>query len=244
MSGCATPPKPLSIELSSQIKRVAVVSTVGDTFTRKYTGITVFGNEMEGKDISDWGIDQKYEEQIGAEITKGRSISVVKSVSSKSEFAHLNDSKGFWSGSAGPNWDAVETAVKARCSAESLDALFVLAKSTTPDFLAGTNQSFGGAGIYVRRTPIGSNTSVMHLISNLALLDCRTGKVLEVRVVATNQTGAIFRSVPLLPLPMDVARMPIADWTDEVRETLRIDLVNLPTQAWTVTINSMIAPGQ
>jgi hypothetical protein len=248
-AGCATPPQPISGEQSSQIKRVAVISMVGDVFTRQYVGLTVFGNEREEKDITNWGLDQQYEAQIGAEVAKGRSLLVVKAPYPASDFAHVNDLNGPWSAPAfwGPNWTTIEAATRTYCSANSLDALFVLAKGKTGDFLSGTNQVFGSAGIYVRGTPFGNGASVLYLISHLALLDCKTGKTLAVRQVAQNQTdapGAIVRSSPLMSIPTEISRTPIPQWSEQMQEKVRADLVNLPLQTWTPTINSMLAPGK
>lgn len=49
LGGCVTTPQPLPVEVVAQINRVGVVADVGTVFFRKYTGITVFGNEYEEK---------------------------------------------------------------------------------------------------------------------------------------------------------------------------------------------------
>ncbi len=242
VAGCATAPMPLSQETASRIHKIGVISFTAKTFTRQYTGLTVFGNEKEDKDISDWKVDEQYETQIAYEAEKTLGLSVVKAPYSSDEFSHVNDLNGPWEAPAywGPNWDAIANATKTYCSANSLDAILVLAKSMTYDFLAGTNQYFGGAGIYVRGP--GNGVSVLHLISKLALLDCTTTKPIAIRTVASNQNdmpGAIVQSAPLSPLPSEISRRPISEWTEEQKQHLQAELVALPTQTWGATLKSM-----
>ena len=240
--GCATPPAPIAHETAVRIHRVAVVSLTAKVFTRQYTGVTVFGNEKEELDISGWNIDAQYESQLAAELAKLPGITVVKVPYPEAEFSHVNDLNGPWDAPAfwGPNWVAIEGATRNYCAAHSLDGVIVLAKTKTGDFLAGTNQFFGGAGIYVRGP--GSRVSVMHLISKIALLDCTTAKPIAVRTLANNQSdlpGAIVRSAPMLALPEDISRRPISQWSEQQRQQLQSDLATLPASAWGVTLRSM-----
>lgn len=242
VAGCATSPVTITQETASRIHRVGVVSFAAKTFTRQYTGLTVFGNEKESKDISDWNVDKEYEAQIANETQRTLGLSVVIAPYSADEFSHVNDLNGPWEAPAywGPNWDAIANATKTYCSTNSLDAVFVLAKSMTGDFLAGTNQYFGGTGIYVRGP--GDGVSVIHLIAKLALLDCNTAKPIAIRIVASNQgdmPGAIVRSAPLASLPPEISRKPIPEWTEAQKQRLQAELVALPAQAWAATLNSM-----
>jgi len=45
LNACASAPEVAPVTAVKHIKRLAVVSTVGSTFTRTYVGATVFGNE-------------------------------------------------------------------------------------------------------------------------------------------------------------------------------------------------------
>jgi hypothetical protein len=247
MVGCATAPVPIAHEAASRIHRIAVVSSTANVFTRQYTGLTVFGNEKEEIDISDWKIDQQYEEQLAAELGKLPGLTVVKAPYSQAEFFHVNDLNGPWDAPAfwGPNWGAIEVATRNYCSANTLDAILVVAKAKTGDFLGGSNQFFGGAGIYVRGP--GSRMSVMHLISKIALLDCTTAKPLVVRTVAINQNdrpGAIVRSAPLLSLPEEISRSPISQWSDVQKQRIQAGLTALPIRAWTITLRTMLPKGE
>lgn len=243
MCACTTAPVPVSREAANRIHRVAVISTTANVFTRQYTGLTVFGNEKEEIDISDWKIDTKYEEQLAIELEKLPELTVVRAPYSQAEFSPVNslngpwDAPGFW----GPNWGAIETATRNYCLANALDAILIVAKAKTNDFLGGTNQSFGGTGVYVRGP--GGKVSIMHLISKIALLDCTTAKPLAIRTVSTNQNdlpGFIVHYSPMQNLPEEISRVPIAQWSNEQRQRVRADLTALPIRAWATTLRSML----
>ncbi len=244
MAGCATAPAPIAPEAANRIHRVAVISSTAKLFTRQYVGLTVFGNEREEIDISDWKIDQQYEGQLAAELEKLPGLTVVKAPYSVEAFFHVNDLNGPWDAPAfwGPNWEAIGPATRSYCSENKLDALLVVAKAKTSDFLGGTNQVIGGTGIYVRGP--GNQISVMHLISSVALLDCTNAKPLAIRTVATNQQalpGAIVRSAPPVNLPVNLSRTPIPQWSPEQRQHIKSELSTLPTSTWGTTLRSMFA---
>jgi hypothetical protein len=220
-----------------------VISFTAKKFTRQYTGLMVFGNEKEEIDIADWKIDEQYEEQLAAELGKLPGLTVIKAPYSPAEFAHVNDLNGPWEAPAfwGPNWSAIETATRSYCSTNALDAILVVAKSKTGDFLGGSNQSFGGTGIYVRGP--GGGVSVMHLISKIALLDCSTGKPLAIRNVGMSQSGlpgAIIRSAPVMSIPEEISRSPISQWSSEQKQRVQAELTALPIRAWFITLRSML----
>lgn len=243
LAGCATQQTRISDDVASKINRVAVISMTAKTFTRQYTGLTVFGNEKEEIDISDWKIDAQYEEQIREQLKKGYGFDAVAAPYSEADFSHVNDLNGPWDAPAfwGPNWDAIEAATKSYCASNSLDAVFVLARTKTSDIIAGTNQFFGGAGIY-SRGPMGK-TAVLHLISKMALLDCATAKPLAVRHLANKQDGlrgTITRSSPLSPVNFEESRHPMQQWSTEHKQRIRSALLDLPRSAMVETLRSML----
>lgn len=242
LAGCATSHEPIARETSQRIKRLAVVSVTAKVFTRQYTGVTLFGNEREQKDISTWKVDEKYEEQIGTEIERIRGINPIKAAYQAADFLPVNTMPGIFisSMSTGANWGAVENATKAYCAKHGLDAVLLVAQTSVHDFFTESNQLFGGAGFYVRGHI--RPTSVLHLMSKLALLDCVTGSPLTVRTLASNQhTGYrdVMLSTPYMQVSDSVSRMPLSAWTPEVQEKIRADLIRLPAQSWGETIQSI-----
>ena len=63
-AGCAQTP-PVQREELTQFKRIGAVSVIGDTLTRQYLGLTVFGNESDERNVSEWDLDRVYAGQIG-----------------------------------------------------------------------------------------------------------------------------------------------------------------------------------
>jgi len=239
--GCATRPTPIDRDTAMRIHRVSVISLTAKEFTRQYTGLTIFGNEKDKLDISDWIVDEQYEAQLAAELEKFPGITVVKAPYSVVEFSHVNNFNILRWRRLSPNWNAIEDATKNYCSRNSLDGVLVLASRTSNDFLAQTNQFLAGVGIYATHR-LQRRVSVMHLISEMALFDCRTAKPIAVRILANNQTGlpdAIVNSAPILIISQDISRRPIAQWSEEQMQQVHTQLLALPGNAWSSTLKSI-----
>lgn len=234
LGGCAALDSPINPEAASRIKRAAVVSMTAREFAKQYVGITVFGNTRESIDSSSWEIDKKYEKDVASILNNEFGITVINATYSDSDFAHVNDLTGPWDAPAywGPNWDAIETAAKNYCSANSLDALLVLAKGNTEDFIGRTNQYLRGAGIYSR-----GNISTMHLVSKMALIDCTTGKPIALRSLRRDQED--WRSIPRLDFPKEISSIPIKQWSSQNLQEVQRSLASLPSSAWLPSIASM-----
>lgn len=87
-----------------------------------------------------------------------------------------------------------------------------------------------------------SRHGVLHITAQLALLDCRTGRPLAARLL---QNGALEAKVlynkvspPLMRLPDNWPRY--GEWTPEIYEQVRAELVRLPQRAWGDTLDFML----
>jgi len=240
LSGCMTAPKPIDAALAAKIKRTDVISVAGGEFNRRYTGLTVFNNDEETINVPDWGLDKAYEAQLAEVIKAGRDIAVVQAPYKRELFAKANELNGGWEG--GYAWKDIESAVQAHCAANSLDALFVLTRRWSGDFLAGTNQSFNGVGMYARGG-LGATRTYLHVVATLALLDCQTGKPIETRQVARRQEGLpgeISSSIPYRQIAFNKSQMPISTWTESELDDMRKALLVLPGFTWATTVNSIL----
>lgn len=238
LTGCASTSKTMAPEAAAGIKRVAVVSVTADEFTRQYVGFTVFGNEFEKKSIASWSIDKAYEDQIGAAAEKVFGATVVKAAYPLADFARVNELKGPWDAPAywGPNWALIEAPTRDLCAANKLDGVLVAARQKEGDTFGGTNQFVSGAGIYTRR-----GISVLHLLSSVSLLDCKTGQILASQRLYQDRPDAKYRDrLVSVPLPTEVSRTPIPQWTPEIENRIRQELVELPKAAWGATLRSML----
>jgi hypothetical protein len=90
----------LSTEDASQLKRVAVVSVLGDTLRARQVGLTVFGNKSFDAPIPDWGLDADVralmqERIIASARIKGVVEPLVVSTSDKKAILVLARESGF-----------------------------------------------------------------------------------------------------------------------------------------------------
>ena len=121
----------MTTEKIAAIRRVAVMSAVGDKFTVRKSRMTVFANDEKEFPIDAWGIDQFV-------VTKVRSVLAgrfaVRPVAyDKSAFLQAR------------NEDAIAAGVRAQAKAADIDAYIVVTRAATQ--FGNTNQSLQGLGI-------------------------------------------------------------------------------------------------
>src|SRR5258708_1512776 len=136
-------------------------------------------------------------------------------------FARGNDLSGplvkLWD----PHWADIEQPARAYCSAKSLDALLVVAKSYQTEFF--------GTGRYLRAVGGVVNSSerfpMLHVFATVGLIDCSTGKLL-----AERSLGGVVKlpDRPVALVPADVARTPISNWSPELETQIRQALIDIP----------------
>lgn len=237
LSGCASAPPTVAPEAAARFKRLAVVSVTGGEFIRQYVGVTQFGNEREKKSIAAWNLDKAYEAQIGAAAQKVWGARVVPVDVPVADFAGVNDIRGpvdipsYW----GPHWDAIEAPVRALCTARQLDAVLVAARQKSVDVFGDTNRYLYGAGIHTTR----GGASVLHLVSTLSLVDCKSGKTLARQELTSNASAEGRDRLVSASLPTELSRTPIPEWTPEIESQVRQQLAELPRDAWVSTLRSM-----
>jgi len=217
LSGCAT--TRVAPETVSRLKRVGIVSVAAHEFHRRYTGLTVFGNEREKEDIASWKVDDEYEKQMQAALSKLGLFEAVVVQYDRAEFYPVYNINGPWDAPAfRKEWVNIEEQAKAFAQKHSLDAIVMVIWHDYDDFLSGTNQRLRGAGLYARG--MGGNTfvSVIHLLSSLGVIDGQTGKP-----IAT--LGLLFTK----EVPPELAR---AALTTSDQADLRTRLIDLPKEGW------------
>ena len=241
LSACATQEITISSEIAKRLNRVGIVSVTANTFTRQHVGFTVFGNEFEQKQLTDWDMNSQYESQLAKAVESVLGAKAVRATYAAADFSRVNELNGPWNAPAfwGPNWTAIEGATRTFCAANDLDAVVVAGRFKTSDIFGGSNQSVEGLGIYS-----GRGGDLLHLLTVLGLIDCKTAKPLASRLVFRSRPGAEEKArkfFPAIELPSEVTRMKMSEWTPGTEEKLKQLVVSLPGPAWAETLK-LIAP--
>ena len=204
--GCATTQIRITPDTLSKIKKVGVVSLTAQDFYRQYTGLTVLGNDEEKRDISAWKVDDEYEVQMQSALSNLALFEPVRIPYQRADFNSVYDINGPWDAPAfrTPKWGAVEERLRSFASANSLDAVILVIRRESTDFLAGTNQYFRGADFYARGIGSMTSVSVLHLLATVAFIDGKTGKPIAMRILSRTyegRPGSIVRGAPMIKVP-------------------------------------------
>ena len=129
LCGCA--PTTVAPEQMHAIRRVAVISAIGDKFTVKKIGITVFGNDEKDFAIDAWGIDAFVVNKVRSVLAgrfEVRPVAYQPSALAKDATA-VN----------------IVESVRAQSAPADIDAYVVVTKDSSP--FGTSNQSLSGLGI-------------------------------------------------------------------------------------------------
>lgn len=221
MAGCATAPEHVSAEAGKRIRKVGIVSLIGDEFTRSYVGMTVFGNEYHRRDIVEWGLDREYETQLANAVRELPAMTAVTANIDRPAFAKLDIR------SNPPAWEGIEQAVTQHCAANGLDGILVLAK------VGGR-----GVGVSVSRQ---HSFRALHVSAQLALYDCSTGKVAASNwLVAGPPKGAFGNKVQIPSLELPESWPVDGEWQAGTYEEAHAQLIMLPRPAWGYTLRQLL----
>lgn len=238
LSACVSPQR-IPAEKASQFKRIGVLSLVADRFSRQYVAVTVFGNQREQQPILEWAVDEAYETQIAAAASKVFDASSVSARDWSSRFEEVHKLNGPWDAPVfwGPNWTVIEPVVHQYCVDNGTDALIIAARKKSDDFIGQTNQTLDGAGIYARK-----KLSMLHVLAEVAMFDCSTGKVIASRLLASADSPSVYKmhsSMPVEPIDRLVSNASMQTWSDEQRANVRSRLIHLPKDSWEMTLKQM-----
>ncbi len=239
LAACGTTQR-LPADAAGPSKRIGVVSQVGDSLNKQFIGVTVFGNTRDLQDISTWKLDALYEEQLADAVKTAFKAETVLLSDVRAEFAGVNSLTGPWSAPAfwGPNFEVIADITKRICQAKGLDAILVVAKWTSQDFLGGTNQVLEGVGIHSRR-----GIATAHVLAKLGYMDCRSGKAMaESRLLkaAAPTGGAFSKRAVAAPIDAEFGANPYTTWTRADKARIWEVFGSLPSTAWLPTLQEML----
>jgi len=218
LTGCMaaqTVPK----EISSTLERVGVITLGADELDQIYIGPTVFSNERELHDISEWKLDGEYENQLRVGLESLRLFEVIALDYRREAFLGVYDVNGPWDAPAfrKPKWSAIEKQLKDLASRESLDAVVML---LTDKFCY---QEMCRRGIEVTtQKPLGMKAiSWVGFGSFIVFIDGNTGKP-----IVTTRFGLHEN------IENDLSRTKLGNYSDEQLNKLKGILVNGPKDNW------------
>jgi hypothetical protein len=247
LGGCATPQAPVSPGVAKRLHRIGIVSITAQTFVRRYSD-AVLKRPSDGEEvgISSWQLDEQYEIQIAAELRKSTNITPILLSRERSDFMRVNQdhARGFGTiakirRGAG-NWIAIKEPVEKYCATNSLDGVVIVAERMTNRYPDAAYQPFLGAGTYAGVPD--SGVSVIHLIAQVALMDCANSSPLAIRWVATDRNEWVSPPVqflPILPISAAAAGTSMLDWSAEQIEAVRGKLLNIAIPSWGPTLKSI-----
>ena len=156
------------------IKRVGIISAIGDQFEIRKIGVMVFGNELASVPIQ-WGIDDLVTAKARALLSRRFEVRPVSY--QRSAFASLSDSE-----------HALSDALRASASAQGVDAYVVITRSLNK--FGTTNQYVAGLGI-VSGGPLNSDIFA-HATYTVTVMDAR--EFARISYAAASLPGTSFLS--------------------------------------------------
>jgi hypothetical protein len=210
------------------IKRFGVVSVVADTFTRSYIGFSAFTNKLDEIDVTSWGIDAAYAEQLGNVAAGLLGAQYVAVPYSPDDFSKISQTTRW----GAPDWSSIEASVRTYCAAKQLDALLVISKdrglmpSTTIARVPMGIQG-GGYGGYLK------------LSVAINIYDCTTGRMQQTELLRVAPPGQVVW-VPQVEISRDLMTHPLAEMDDKTRDEIKSKLLNLPGAGWDQTLRRMV----
>jgi hypothetical protein len=214
--------------LAGSIKRFGVVSVVADKFTRSYVGFTAFGNKSDEIDVTSWGLDATYAEQLGKIAAELLGAQYVVAPYSSDDFSEINQT----SRRGAPDWSSIEAAVKTYCGANGLDALLVISKDR--GMIPNTT---------INRVPMGiqggSNGAYLRLSAAISVYDCATGRMRETELLRF-MPGHLFWEVPQVEISRDLMTHPLSEMDDKTRDEMKSKLLRLPGPDWDQTLRRIV----
>jgi hypothetical protein len=152
------------------VRTVGIVSALGDRFTVKKFGLTVFGNDVIAFPTDSWGIDDHVTSQVRGLLSKRFDVRPVTY-----RRADVTEENNFW-GSTGER-------IRGRVSPPGLDAYILLTRAESQ--YSSSNQGLKGLGI-VELGGLISKHYVLYALYNVSVID-------------GNQFSILGRSVASLP---------------------------------------------
>lgn len=215
----------------SKIKRVGVISVVGDRLYQRQLGVTVFGNKSEYQDVADWGLDAVWETKIKEAAAAFGDFEYIDLTVDKALLLAAYPKDNAWP----RQWRALSVKKMAPylmeiAAANNVDAVIVLGSfgyDVVEDRVA-----MEGLGMFHMKS-LGGVSTVYHLISQLSLIDAATGKPLEQKTLSVGSHWVkAYGGYPVVEAPVEFNGRDFSEYSEDEKVVLRNTLAALPDDAW------------
>lgn len=209
LTGCAST-TPIQDEDRSKLKKVGIVSLIGDEFRFTKVGLTLFNNDEFYRNISGWQLD-KLAVQSATEVLR-EANPPIRTVTLPVDHALVNKLYR-QEGEIGSyvNLKRVKDELKALVDKHPVDALIVIHNEQVLDPIQGTAILLYGPGAYYRSVSYAEPVFKPHFFFRVVVLDGKTLKPLSQKLVKS--------------VSKDFGKMQIS-WEDEIK-------ANLSDKLWT-----------
>jgi len=144
---------PVTAEKLQGIRRIGIISAIGDKFDVRKVGLTVFGNELTAVPIAAWGIDDVVTAKARALLSPRFDVRPVKY--QRAAFAGVSN-----------GGSPLSNAVRSSASSDGVDAYVVFMGNVSQ--FGTTNQYIGGLGIVTSGL---IPQSVVHALYSVTVID-------------------------------------------------------------------------
>jgi hypothetical protein len=198
---------PVPAQTLQGIRRIGIISAIGEKFDVRKVGLTVFGNELTAVPIAAWGIDDLVTAKARALLSRRFDVRPVKY--QRAAFAGISNAGS-----------PLSNAVRSAASSDGVDAYVVLMGNVSQ--FGTTNQYVGGLGIVTSGL---IPQSVVHALYSVTVIDAHqfnqigfaSASRLDQSLGAALGFGECFihgpchkvepSMVPASPTPADVAKL-------------------------------------
>ena len=234
---------PIDEEVLPTLKRVGAISYAADELVQQHMGVMVFGNEKEAHDISDWGIDEIWQQQM---VDAAKALNQFEVISLAVDQKRLAPFYGqeFVRSALGTNpWGRISDVLLELGEANDLDAILILVSHTAPD-PRGSNQRIGRFSL-VTRGGLNDRGRMRDLILNgrLFLLDAKTGKELGSKVLRRHRSmrhDSDGYNSTTIRVDWEIARKPLPQWTNAERSHVMDKASEITKNTWDFTLRRLL----
>lgn len=222
------------------VQRIGVVSILGDLLYDDRVGLTVFGNKLQRHDVSEWGLDDAWEDKIEAALPGAVEAEIVPLAIDRAilrvAYPSAEDEGGWLAQYRAPKFKRITQALQTIATENDLDTIILLASDAID--LAGTNQYLESFGAYRsgKRGP-----AWFYIVSQVHLIDGATGEPTKSKWLETaKREKTQFGRWPSERVPDELLDRRFDEYSDEEKAALAERFKAMPDAAFAPTLTKLM----